>query len=154
MFATLNLKTTKPMKNLKIVLFSVLALGLTVTSCSDDDSSSSAKLEGKWIYSKTGASANGQEMLIDYDHAEGCTKDYLEIIEGGSFKDVEYDGSECAEYTDEGTWAKNGNTLTVNYEDYVWTTKIEKLTGSQLKISSSETEGGVTVKYVTVFTRE
>lgn len=144
------------MKKLKIVLFSVLTLGLALTtSCGDDDSSSnntSGALEGKWIYAKEGMAAQGQEILNDYEHTEGCSKDYLEILESTA-NDVTYWGSECDQTIDESTYTRNGNTLTVTSDGQTETVTIEKLTGSELKISISETMEGTTVKYITTFTR-
>ena len=37
---------------------------------------------------KTGTITNNQEVLTDYQHASGCTKDYIEIQAGGVIKKV------------------------------------------------------------------
>ena len=58
-------------------------------SCSKNDSSSetgTAALEGKWQYTKTGTKSNNQEILTNYQHTTGCTKDYIEILAGGILK--------------------------------------------------------------------
>ena len=147
------------MKKIKIVLFSVLALGLTLTSCSDDDNKggndTSGTLEGKWVYAKEGVSANGQDALIDYDHTEGCDKDYMEIT-ATTVKDVWYNnnGTACEEDSDTSTYTRNGNTITVKEGEETFISTIEKLTASELRISDEETENGVTVKYITTYTRK
>lgn len=144
------------MKKLRIVLFSVLALGLTTVSCGDDDSSSTGgKLEGSWVYAKEGIAAQGQEVLQDYTHTTGCDKDYIEIT-ATNVKDVWYDnnGTECEEGSSTSTYTRSGSTLTVVEDGTTTTVNIEKLTSSELKISSSETMNGTTVKYVTTFTRK
>lgn len=157
MFVETNFKTKQSMKKLKIVLFSVLTLGLALTtSCSDDDSSSnntSGTLEGKWIHDKTGTVVNGEDYFIDYAHQEGCNKDYVEFITGGDYKEVEYSGSECEVFTDETTWSRNGNTLTVGTGEDVMTGTIETLTGTDLKVRTSETIDGETLTLVATFKR-
>lgn len=144
------------MKKLKLVLFSVLALGLTLTSCGDDDSSSntSGNLEGKWIYAKEGMAAQGQEILEDYEHTPGCDKDFMEIS-ATTVKDVWHDkeGTDCVEGSDTSTYTRNGNTITVTEGTETFTATIEKLTATELKIVDTETVEGTTVKYVTTFTR-
>lgn len=144
------------MKKLRIVLFSVLALGLTTVSCGDDDSSSTGgKLEGSWVYAKEGIAAQGQEVLQDYVHTTGCDKDYMEIT-STNVKDVWYDnnGTECEEDSETSAYTRNGNTLTVTVGGEAQTVNIDKLTSNELKISSSETMNGTTVKYITTFTRK
>jgi hypothetical protein len=142
------------MKKLKIVLFSVLALGLTLTSCGDDDSSSnntSGNLVGKWIYSQE---KEGNGPLTDYEHTEGCDKDYMEIS-AQEIKDAWFykDGTECVEESETATYTRNGNTLTVTEGGMSFSGKIEKLTATELEISSTETEEGVTVKYLSTYKR-
>jgi hypothetical protein len=156
MFDITNSKPIKPMKKLKIVLFSVLALGLTLTSCSDDDNSSnntSGNLEGKWIYDKTGAVVEGHDLFIDYSHQEGCNKDYIEFVSGGNYKEVEYSGSECEMSTDETTWSRSGNTLTVGTGEDAMTGTIETLTATDLRIKTTQTFDGETETLIATFKR-
>jgi len=145
------------MKKLKIVLFSVLALGLTLTSCGDDDNKSnetSGNLEGKWIYAKEGQSALGQEQLDDHEHTAGCDKDYLQIT-ATTIKDVLFykNGTECQEGSDTATYTREGNTVTVKEGDETFTSTIEKLTDTELRITDTETFEGVTVTYISTYTR-
>lgn len=139
----------------KLVLFvSVLALGLTSCSKDDDGGGTSASLEGKWEFSKEGVAANGQEALTDYDHTEGCPKDYLQIgattvVDHSFFKD----GEDCVDETSSTTYSRSGNTLTITEGGQTYTSEIMVLDGSTLKIKDSETVGGQTFDYITVFTR-
>jgi hypothetical protein len=146
------------MKNLKIVLFSVLTLGLALTtSCSDDDSSSnntSGVLEGKWILDKEGQMVQGHEILLNYEHQEGCDKDYLEVTET-SFTEAYHD-SECSIWGGGAhTYTREGNTITVDgtdgNEDTVYT--IKTLTGTDLKVEYTETMGDEATVWVDTYKR-
>jgi hypothetical protein len=143
------------MKKIKFVLFSVLALGLTAVSCGDDDSSStSASLEGKWVYAKEGVAAQGQEVLQDYQHTAGCEKDYM-LISSTTVKDVWFnnDGEGCEEDSETSNYTRSGNTISIVEGGVTNTATIEKVTATELKISETETLNGTTVKYVTTFTK-
>ncbi|KAF2519410.1 hypothetical protein E0W68_03415 [Flavobacterium salilacus subsp. salilacus] len=140
----------------KVFLLAAIAFaGLTITSCSSDDDGGSASIEGKWYYSEEGFSAVGQEDLSDYDdHEAGCEKDYIEFVEGGVFRDVDFFNSDCEFDTETSTWTRNGNTLTIGTGTDAVTENIATLSGSTLKITVSETFEGQTFNYVTVYTRE
>lgn len=140
------------MKQLKLTM-ALLAAGLMMVSCNkDDDGGSEGTLEGKWIYSKSGGMASGHEVLTDWDHTEGCNKDYVEFVEGGVYNDVYY-WEDCEEDKWETTWTREGNTITVGTGEAAETGEIINLTGSELKLKSTYEEGGVNVDYITVFTR-
>ena len=141
------------MKKLKFAM-AVLVAGLTMVSCSgDDDNGSSASLEGKWIPIKEGVSAGGQEQFLDYEHAEGCDQDYIEFLSGGTVNDVYYYGSECTEEVDEGTWVREGNTITTTYGGDAYSAEIINLSDTELKVGETYTMEGVEMMYVTVFTK-
>ncbi|MBY8963643.1 hypothetical protein KJK34_12840 [Flavobacterium sp. D11R37] len=139
----------------KLLMVSALALaGLTFTACgSDDDGGSSASLEGKWYFSKTGTAAGGQEVFIDYDHEEGCEKDYVEFVEGGVYRDVSH-WSDCETDVETDSWSRSGNTITIGEGADAVSGTIKKLTGSELRVSTTEEFGGQTFNSITVFTRE
>lgn len=144
------------MKKLKIVLLLVLTLGLSLTSCSSDDDNGTVdgNIEGKWIFSKIGTMTGDKEVFIDYpNHEPGCNKNYVEITADGKWKNVEYYGSECTEESDEGTWTRNGNTISVSYDDEIETGTILKLTNTELKLKNTYTEEGITVDAIILFTR-
>lgn len=88
------------------------------TSCSKDDSSegsANTSIEGKWQFTKEGTITNNQEVLSDYQHTLGCTKDYTEFLTGNVIKDHYFTNPNCQETIDTGTWNKNNNTLTITY---------------------------------------
>jgi len=126
------------MKKLVILFLSVVTSGFLLTSCSSDDESTS--INGKWEFYQLGVSFGGQEELDLYEHSEGCNKDYLEFLGGGVLKDVSYfnDGEGCEEFLDQGSWSKNGNTLTVTFEGETFNASIVTLDNSTLKLSISE----------------
>jgi len=130
------------MKKNKVLFVSVLSLGLALTSCSKDDnssSSSSASVEGKWKYTKEGTIVSGQEVLSDYvNDAPACGSDYLEILTGGTAKDIYYynDGA-CQSDVGMGTWSKSGNTMAVTFDGVTDNAEILTLNSTTLKVKYS-----------------
>jgi hypothetical protein len=142
------------MKNAKLLLLSALTIvSLSLTSCGDDDSdSTSGSIEGKWAYNQIGAKLNGKEQLIDYPYNQtGCDKDYIEV-DATTIKYASHD-TDCSVDIDSETYTKSGNTITTGTGEDAVTSKITKLTGSELKIESTYTEGGETTTEVTTFTK-
>ena len=141
------------MKKLLILFLSVVTSGLLLTSCSDDDES--ASINGKWEFYQTGFSFGGQEELELYEHSEGCNKDYLEFLGGGVLNDVSYfnNGETCEEFSDQGSWSKNGNTLTVTYDGESFTATIVTLDSTTLKISITEDFEGTPITVIAVLKR-
>lgn len=151
----LKLKKYITMKKLCLLFVSVLTLG--ITSCSnDDDSSTSASLEGKWEYFEEGVGGNGQELLTPYDHTAGCSKDFAIItattVTDHSF-DMEGTPAACTEETFSTPYTRNGDTLTITMGTESYNAQIVQLDGSTLKIKSSETVQGQTIDYITVYKR-
>lgn len=142
------------MKKLVILFLCVLTSGLLLTSCSDDDGDSTS-INGKWEIYQTGFAFGGQEELELYEHADGCNKDYSEFLSGGVLNDVTHfnNGEGCEEFSDQGSWSKNGNTLNVDYEGESFVATIVTLNSTTLKISISEDMGGVPVTAIAVFKR-
>jgi len=123
------------MKRFKKVVVLFLAVSVSLVSCEGDDASTAA-LEGKWQFSKEGTIVAGQEVLEDYMHTEGCTKDFLEFKSGGIFIDHYFEMPEamCTEYLDTGTWTRNGNQLTISGEEGSQIVTIVELTNTTFKI--------------------
>lgn len=147
------------MKKIKLFLL-IAGLGLStvsLTSCNSDDSSdpveSLATVEGKWYTYKEGISANGVENLQTYQHTAGCTKDHVELVAGGVFKDREYWGTGCELDELTGTWTKTGNNMVVTVDGIASDVEIVYLTATEMKVRSLETMNGQTFYDVTVFTR-
>lgn len=125
------------MTNLKnaYIALSIFIFGLT--SCSSDGSSQeqAASIVGKWQYTKTGTITNNEEVLNDYPHTPGCTKDYIEILSPNIVKSHEFDNPDCDETIKTGTWSRSNNTLVVTYPDEPNTNgEILELTSTTLKV--------------------
>jgi hypothetical protein len=106
------------MLKLKKLFTLITVITFLFTSCSKDDSSqgsANASIEGKWQFTKEGTITNNQEVLSDYQHTTGCTKDYTEILTGNVIKDHYFRNPNCQETIEIGTWNKNSNTLTITY---------------------------------------
>ncbi|MCZ8196101.1 MAG: lipocalin family protein [Flavobacterium sp.] len=139
------------MKNLKSLVLLFLVATVSLVSCNKDDDATpaAAALEGKWQYSKQGTIVNGQEVLVDYDHATGCTKDYIEFLSAGVFKEHSFFGTSCEEDIFTGTWVRNGSTVTATVDGEASPAEILELTSTTLKIKYS-LEGGF---YINVYTK-
>ena len=140
------------MKNLKSLVLLFLVATVSLVSCNkdDDDATPTATtFEGKWQYSKEGAIVNGQEVLTNYVHASGCTKDYVEFLSAGVFKDHSFFGASCEEDVFTGTWSKNGSMVTVTADGDSSTAEIIELTATTLKVKY--TDAGTV--FVDVYTR-
>jgi hypothetical protein len=136
----------------KIILLFVAIVSLSsITSCSNDDDSD-ASLIGKWQYTKEGISANGQEALTDYEHAEGCTKDYIQITATTVTDHTFYNDGDCTEDTFTVNYSRNGSTLTVGTGSDASVAQIATLTDTTLKITYTDSDFPG-VLYVDVYTR-
>lgn len=138
------------MKKIKALMFAFVLAGMTVVSCSSDDSSGPAPtIEGKWNQVKTTVKVtNGGTSTIPYDSNEsGCEKDYLEFLEGGVFNDAVFNksgGGDCQETKYAGTWTKTDSSLTIaNAGTLSGTYTITKLTNSDLQVQRAVEVGGV-----------
>ncbi|PBJ13347.1 lipocalin family protein [Flavobacterium sp. ACN6] len=141
------------MKKLSILFVSVLTLGLAVTSCSSDKDDSSASIEGKWEITHMGAVIGTEEVLQPYTNEGGCANDIVEFKADNKFVDTyaEYSDSKCNTFTEEGTFTKDGNTLTKKYIGESEKYEIAELSGSKLKLKMTYSEGGISVSAVVVY---
>ncbi len=136
----------------KLFLFIPL-LVLSLYSCSKDDDSNlitNSPLEGKWQFTKEGTITNNREVLNNYQHTTGCTKDYIELLTGNIVKDHYFDNPDCQETIDTGNWSRNNNSLVLTYSgESTVSAQILELNQTTLKVSffiSGE-------KHVVIFTR-
>jgi hypothetical protein len=144
------------MKKLSILFLSVLALGMTVVSCSkDDDNEAAASIEGKWNVSKmsiTGLGLPAQE-IDNPENAPGCNKNYLEIKTGGVAIEGTYEGTACKLSTVTGTWVKDGNKITIKLGADTEVFDVVSVTSSGMTLGTTYTESGITMTVNTIFTR-
>ncbi len=136
------------MKKFKALMVAFVMAGMTVVSCSSDDSGPVATIDGKWNQTKTVFKAGGGSITQNYeDNTVGCTKNYIEFAASGVYNDVVYfkQGGECVQnMATPGTWVKNDKSLTINNGGFLsGTYNITKLSGSDLEISSTSNEGGI-----------
>lgn len=124
-----NLKQNK-MKKI-IVLLVVLLSFSALTSCSKDDDA--ASLQGKWEYFKEGTATDGVEVLEDYAHQAGCSKDYS-MITSTSIMDHTFSGSTCTEEISTIPYTRSGNTITTTFGGSSFTAEIKTLNDSTLKV--------------------
>jgi hypothetical protein len=129
----------RTMHNLKKIFLTLSILLLGLSSCSKDDESTPtttvASLEGKWQFTKEGEITNNQEVLVDYQHTSGCTKDYTEFLSGNIIKDHYFDNPNCQETIDTGTWNRTNNSVVLTYPNQPNTNlEILELTSTTLKV--------------------
>ena len=144
------------MKKLIILFVFALVTGLNFTSCSsDNESSSSSSIVGKWNFSKFSITSSGvTSPEEDYDDNEaGCPKDYFEFKNGGVFNNASYSGSTCVIDLSSGTWVQSGNTVTLTIDNEVIIFQVVSVTSSTLKVKTTETDSGVTYTINITFTK-
>lgn len=139
----------------KLLMICAFAMtGLSLISCNSDDDVFEKSIVGRWNYNKTIVSTDGGTPVDNqYDgHENGCSKDYVEFVQGGIFKNVlinKDQNNNCVEDSSQSTWAKNEATLTIGADSYSITT----LNGSELRYENTTDVSGVPVKVVRVFTK-
>jgi hypothetical protein len=117
----------------KLLLITLLLIGSSVafTGCSkkSDDGSSSgsvakSKLVGKWLYVK---------FVEDGDTENFTDGEYLQFNEDGTAYDSMDD--------DNGQWSLSGNKLTIISNNQTNVATVEKLTSSELVLSTTDADG-------------
>ena len=144
------------MKKLIMLFVFTLVSSLNFTSCtSDNESSSSSSIVGKWNFSKVSITSSGvTSPEEDWDENEpGCPKNYVEFKTGGVFNDASYSGSTCVLDISSGTWAQSGSTVTLTDGTEVITFQVVSVTSSTLKVKVTETDNGVTITLNITFTK-
>ena len=120
-------------------LFLLLSfVAVSLTSCSDDDSSSSvavneANLMKKWYY----VSYEVAGQTIPYDNL-ACGRDYIQLKADGVID--EYTVWACDPIdadTETGTWFLNGNTITANFLVESVTGTVSSLTATTLQVTDT-----------------
>ena len=131
----------------KTVLFAFIAFGAAMgfVSCNDDDNNNSGNnsIVGEWEWVKETEYENGTSVLVDYEHAEGCEKDYMIFTADGVLTDVYYENTpenSCVEYKSNGTYSTNGDIITVTEDDgYTYSANFT-VTNDELRITSVDPE--------------
>ena len=138
-FKQINFLIMKKVLSL-VVLFAITAL---VSSCSKSERA--PRLEGRWEYQRIGFLVNETTNWDPWDHAPGCARDFIEILEGGAYRDVLHDNFEgaCESEVTTGTWTRSGNNMTIVLGGVTYQAVIVTLNDSTLEVrltSQEETE--------------
>lgn len=128
----------------KIVLFMSVAISAAfgLVSCDNDDNVNNNSIVGDWEWVQETVYENGESILADYDHANGCEKDYISFTATGEMSDVYYENTpqnDCVEHKYNGTYTTNGNILTITEDGYVYSVKFS-VTNDEMRIENLEGE--------------
>lgn len=146
------------MKKIKALMFAFVLAGMTVVSCSSDDSGPAPTIEGQWNQTKTIVKINNSSVKENYeDNVDGCDKNYIEFATGGVYNDVVYfkQGGVCqANTATPGTWTKSDDILTIaDGASLSGTYEIVKLSSGALQIATSDVTAGITSTTTIYFTK-
>ena len=139
------------MKKINLIFIAIIMSSFSFYSCSEEDSGvDPGKLIAKWEYFQEGEVINGQEILMTYEHSEGCEKDFIEILSNGTVRDVSYyfnNNNPCFEDVYITTWSVNSNNFTTTFLGYDFTTQVLTLNATTLKVKYNNDEG----TFITVY---
>ena len=136
------------MKKLSILFASVLILATVFTSCTKDISGPVDVnfIEGKWNFNKSTVSSSGFTLPYTTDYfknEDGCSKDYIELLNGGVAKYGNYPAN-CALEQRNGTWSLSGTNLiiAVTGSSFNGTFEIASLSATELILKIDGTYEG------------
>jgi len=144
------------MKKIKALMVAFVLAGMTVVSCSSDDSSGPpATIGGQWNQTKTVTKVGtAPAQTQNYNDDElGCTKDYVEFLgtNSGTVKKVIYfKNAQNVCQSDSGltsNWSKNENTLTISSGEFEGVYTITRLSNTELIISGNFTGQNINITY-------
>ena len=147
------------MKKSRILFFLALFFCTFFSSCTKDISGpvDLSYLEGKWNFDKSEASAGG--FSIPYTtkylkNEDGCNKDYIEIISGGSMKSGDYTTS-CVFEEKAGTWSQNGTNVifSISGSSLNDTFKVATLSATQLILTIDGNYNGTSGSFNLYFSK-
>lgn len=139
----------------------ILGLAMAVAlfaSCSDDDNAPAVDMSkltsGKWYYSASGITIEGQSLDQDYVGDCPTKKDYTLFNANNTVSDVLYD-TDCVEDTETYTYSVSGNSITTSYGDYTETVNVVELNSGRLVVEGSydaDDDGDVDGTFYSVYT--
>ncbi|RZJ69539.1 lipocalin family protein [Flavobacterium sp.] len=148
------------MKKLFMVASMALAI-VSLNSCGSDDGGnggvSSAKLIGKWEHDTEKVTAAGQVLQPEQAYSEnepGCSKDYIQFAENGTFTLGDYWSSDCDLDTTAASWTIDGKDVTVsgtNVDTETFT--VVSVSATKLKVKYVEAINGVNFTEEYTFTK-
>lgn len=146
------------MKKTLLLFFSVLVLGISLSSCTNDSGPVDMSfIEGKWLFNKSTATSSGFTIPYStsyFKNEDGCDKDYIEFLSGGVVKNGDYADS-CVFTLKEGTWSESENSLiiAVNDTSFNGTFVVSSLSATELILKIDGTYGGQTGTFNLYFTK-
>lgn len=148
------------MKKNYILILLMVTLSLSISSCSNDDDNNS--IESTWEATHEGLIVDGVETLTPISNEGGCDKNTITFLNNGTYTETysEFNDSKCVTFNGNGTWSKEGNSLTTKdaaYDDAeAVIAEISELNKSTLKLKYIHTDpqGKVVEIYVVVLQRK
>ena len=147
------------MKKVSILFLLTLITGSLFLSCSKDDSGpvNLSFLEGKWNFNRSTASSSGFTIPYSTEYVkneDGCSKDYIEFISGGTVKFGDYK-TDCAFVEKTGTWKQSENTvvISVSGSNLNGTFKIDNLSTTNLLLKIDGNYNGKSGTFNLYFTK-
>lgn len=138
------------MKKIKALMFAFVLAGMTIVSCSSDDSGPAPVIEGKWnpIKTVTKVGSAGSQSQNYTENEPGCDKDYIEFVgtNSGNLRNVIFYKNAQNNCTEDvgtpATWIKSDKVLTINGGNFEGDFTISKLSNSDLTIESKTNIAG------------
>jgi hypothetical protein len=152
-------QTNETMKKTSILFILVIILGTLFTSCTKDISGpvDMNYIVGKWNFNKSTASSSGFTIPYSTDYfknEDGCTKDYIELIAGGTVKYGNYKPN-CVFEERVGSWSQSGNSITIAVANssFNGTFNVAKLSAAELILTIDGTYDGKSGTFNLYFTK-
>ena len=119
----------------KITLLSAIVVSVFFVSCTSDSepTPTTNSIEGKWEYVEEGKFVDNKFELFDYQHSAAVSADFLEIKSNGEINDMYFYNDNSVDEL-HGVWFKNGNNLTVSFDDEMQVAQVKELNASTLKL--------------------
>ena len=140
---------------MKKLIFGLLSLTLLATACKKDKDApaiTKENLAGNYKIMSIKASLNGSTPE-DVDTRDACEKDDIIELKADNSYGYHDEGTVCDPAGDfQGTWSLNNNIVTSDDGEVSGT--VTSFDGTNLELTITSTEGGMTVKLITTLKRQ
>jgi hypothetical protein len=113
----------------------ILCISLLIPSCGKQDSSDAFTIVGKWEYLEKGVFIGGKEVMEQYGHSSGCTKNSIEFKTNNKVVTRSYVNSavqDCEEIISTVSYSYDGAEIIFNSEFKPYVSELVKLTATEL----------------------